>query len=531
MRNFRGRRALLGAATTMVIGLGAAAGSAGATGPLTLEGALHEHSGYSDGWPGSTPRTYYAAGKAAGLDFMGGADHSDNVFIPFVFSEYCLTDINACRVADPVVPADSYRKWPATLEQADAATTPAFTAFRGFEWTSDPLGHVNVYFSSNVVSAKATVSTTDLLWKWLRKPAAAGGGDDGIATFNHPGAKGTPGTPEFNWHDFAYRRSVDDQVVGIETFNDHQDYGSAGAAGDPPAEGWYAHALDRGWHVGAIGAEDLGHHKTDDWGGPSWAKTVVLADGRTRADIKAAMLARHFYAVRRPGIRLDFTVDGKPMGTRFDAAPGATLHVAAAATAPAAEGDDLRLDLITSGGDVLATGDGTLSTDVTASAEDRWYYVRVRGHGSDPDGGQPIAYSSPVWTTTALAPETDPALPDPDPKPDPKPKPKPKPVPPGRTTIVSAATLRPDARGRVALRLHCLGGTACGPTTRLAARLGGHTVTVGRATRTTIGPAATATVRVPLSRAARRVVTAKGRLSVRVAAGSARTTITVRRRR
>src|SRR5215212_7950410 len=92
-------------------------------------GSLHEHSGYSDGWPGSTPRTYYASGRNFGLDFMSGSEHSDNADLPIVASDYCLDPavIASCALADPVNPLDSFRKWDATLEQAQAATTPTFT--------------------------------------------------------------------------------------------------------------------------------------------------------------------------------------------------------------------------------------------------------------------------------------------------------------------------------------------------------------------------------------------------------------------
>ena len=49
----------------------------------------------------------------------------------------------ACVLADPVNPADSFRKCEAAQEQAAAATGASFAAFRGFEWTSDRFGHIN----------------------------------------------------------------------------------------------------------------------------------------------------------------------------------------------------------------------------------------------------------------------------------------------------------------------------------------------------------------------------------------------------
>ena len=113
--------------------------AAQAVAPTPLVGTLHAHSGYSDGWPGSRPATYYASGKGFGLDFMGGSEHSDNADLPIVASDYCIDPLVApqCALADPVNPLDSFRKWDATLEQAHAATTPSFTAFRGFAEPSE----------------------------------------------------------------------------------------------------------------------------------------------------------------------------------------------------------------------------------------------------------------------------------------------------------------------------------------------------------------------------------------------------------
>ena len=54
-------------------------------------GAMHEHSGYSDGEIGTTPADYYAAGKALGLDFMAGSEHSDNANLPLTANTDCLS--------------------------------------------------------------------------------------------------------------------------------------------------------------------------------------------------------------------------------------------------------------------------------------------------------------------------------------------------------------------------------------------------------------------------------------------------------
>ena len=168
-------------------------------------------------------------------------------------------------------------------------------------------------------------------------------------------------------------------MVGIEVFNDRKDYGS-----------FYARALDKGWHLGAIGAEDLGHHYTDDWGGPGWAKTVILAENRSEAALKAAMLARRFYAIRRPGMRLTFTANDRPMGLASRAREGKAVKVRATINDPTA-----RLQLVTSGGARRRQRRlGSLSACPKAAASDRYYFVRALDAQ-----GNPIAYSSPVWVT------------------------------------------------------------------------------------------------------------------------------------
>jgi predicted metal-dependent phosphoesterase TrpH len=364
--------------------------AAHASQPTPLVGALHEHSGYSDGWPGSRPSTYFASGRSFGLDFMGSSEHSDNADLPIVASEECLNPLVApdCALADKEEPENSFRKWDATLEQASGATTDRFTAFRGFEWTSDRFGHINVYFSQHDANAKGDggYATVDAFYSWFARAASLGGGSDGIATFNHPGAKSLfDGDPGFNWSDFAYVPAADDRMVGIEAFNDNDDFAGPGNGGGY-IEGAYAHALDKGWHVGAVGAEDLGHRRSDDWGGPTWPKTVILSYGRSEQALKSAMLARRFYAIRTPDVRLTYTVDGRPMGSRLAPTEGRRLEVRASVNDPAA-----KLELVTSFGQVVASGLGNLSAKPRATADQRWYFVRASR------AGEPIAYSSPVW--------------------------------------------------------------------------------------------------------------------------------------
>ena len=361
-------------------------------GYLALEGPMHAHSGYSDGYPGATPATVFASATAFGNDFAAISDHSDNLALPVTANEECLGEgVVNCPGGDPGQPANALRKWDATATYAAEATTPEFAALRGFEWTSDRFGHINVYFSRNYANAKADggYATMQSFYQWLLRRPELGGGGDGLATFNHPGDKKLQVVgdqdPGANWDDFAYVPEADDRMVGIELYNTRDEYGDH-----------YVRALDKGWHVGAVGAEDLGHVRGDDWGGPGWAKTVVLAERNDPASIRAAMLARRFYAVERPGTRLDFTVDGAVMGSRLARPAGAPLRLRAAVNRA-----DVPLEVVTSGGAVVATGTGTLDATVAAPAQGGWYFVRARGGAHD----GAIAYSSPVWVTPTARPE------------------------------------------------------------------------------------------------------------------------------
>ena len=397
----------------LLLAVAPAAASARAGHLQELVGTMHQHSAYSDGYPGSTPATYFDSARRHGLDFEGSGEHSDNNDVPIVANQECIdadpakNEALGCLNADPQHPENAFHKWEATLAQARAASTSTFTAFRGFEWSSQRFGHIGVYFTQNITNALTDGgnASMDTFYSWAQRPPALGGGADGLYTFNHPGDKylcPTAGAcdatklPELNWNHFRYVPALDDRFFAIEVFNGSSDFGSAPGHNAPP-EGWYAYALDRGWHLGAVGAEDRGHHRGDDWGSPSLAKTIVLAEDRSPAALQRAMRARHVYAIRSDGYRLRFTVDGRLMGARLERRAGAPLRVRAAVTAPTghrAAGGPVRLELVTSGGRIVAAGDdGRLDVALPAAADERYLFVRAVQDGEN------IAYSSPVWVT------------------------------------------------------------------------------------------------------------------------------------
>lgn len=75
---------------------------------------------------------------------------------------------------------------------------------------------------------------------------------------------------------------------------------------------------------------------------------MILAPSRSPADLRAALLARRFYAVgqNENGLRLTLTLGGEAMGSRIERTVGAPLRVWATVSDPA-----LTLELVTSGGE------------------------------------------------------------------------------------------------------------------------------------------------------------------------------------
>ena len=278
-------------------------------------GALHEHSGYSDGDIDSVPRDYFraartgvnATGTGVQLDFLFSSEHSDNAQITPTTNAACLTDPTRTVDCAHLTDDSFWWKWPATLRQAEQESTADFTAMRGFEWTNDFYNHMNVYFSTNFRNVKidGSYASLDRMWSWLQTPVARGGGADGLVTFNHPGSnpKLSPFDEGFphaallrehtaldNWNEVAYVPEVADRVVGMEV-NGGEDIE------------WFVRALTNGWHLGPVAAED--HHERS-WADERDHKTMILTRGTSPQDYYWALANRRTVAIHAD------LVDGAP---------------------------------------------------------------------------------------------------------------------------------------------------------------------------------------------------------------------------
>jgi hypothetical protein len=384
------------------------------------EGITHEHSAYSDGDPLTTPQDYFRIARQNGYDFLASSEHSDSYddgnFVALHAScdptsgkfdphniEYCFLNPSA----------DKLTKWNSTQAFSIAATTPQFLAIRGFEWTSDVFGHINVYFSQNFTNAKTDggyAVTMNTFWDWFTRapdsligsggaassPVPFGGGADGLAHFNHPHdkclTKSDPTgltTGDCDWNGYTLIPAAHDRMFGMEVANDSDQ--------QDRYHPYFMKALDQGWHLSPVGSED---EHFGDYAAEKFPKTVTLATALSEAGFKEAWLARRTYAITTASqhLRASLLADGAhPMGSRLRCDAGKTVPVDVALATRDGVPVTAEYRLYTNGGKALGSIKGSsahFDLEVPAKAGDaeRWYVVRAFDAS-----GQMLAYLAPLW--------------------------------------------------------------------------------------------------------------------------------------
>ncbi|MBA3441353.1 MAG: CehA/McbA family metallohydrolase [Pyrinomonadaceae bacterium] len=320
-------------------------------------GDLHNHTGYSDGQ--GRPEDALRQMRGRGLHFAAITDHGE-----FFDRETIIRDAD---------------KWAAAAHQTRMLNDEHFVAIRGFEWSSPRQGHSNVWCSTEHTGYDKTGDESmNRYYEWLKEAQAIDGAQV-LAGFNHPGRE------VVCFDGCTYEPKLDNRIVTAECFNRGDDYGEV-----------YFRALDRGWHVGAIGVSD--HHGVE-WGSPELPRAGVLASVLTLPGLQAALLARQVFATRSPTLALLVAGNTSLMGARLQLDSTEPLVIGAWCNDPAATSDWTRLELWTTGGTLIQThetrGLHEVSWRVTVrplkSTAEHWFVVRVL------HGGIALAYSSPVW--------------------------------------------------------------------------------------------------------------------------------------
>jgi len=249
--------------------------------------------------------------------------------------------MGGCRFIEGINAND----WKSMAEIADAAYKPgSFVSFRGFEYSTPTVGHINVWFGQDFTDpahefALATPRAVSEMWRvfpqskpiadqfknapdtaligpfydWLAsKPGSIpfGGGADAIAAFNHPGYFG-------NFQDYVFHANAARQMKLMEAFNpinsdpDYFWYGADEGLPNP-----FNACLNKGWRVGFHGVSDEHSGVYGQYGkgrGGLWVSSL------TRAGVRRAIESKRTFATIEPGLRLDATANGVPMGSAMRA--------------------------------------------------------------------------------------------------------------------------------------------------------------------------------------------------------------------
>ena len=341
-------------------------------------GNLHGHTAYSDGNKDAastgvkTPGGSYAfAKKSEHLDFLGISEHNHH---------------------QAGMQLASYSKG---LKDANTANkNGTFVCLYGMEYgVISHGGHVIIYgvdkligWEDNNFDVECPKSHYNDLWDILAEYPKA------FATLAHP--------KNDDYEDLLnspYNKTADQVICGVAVmsgpaFAENTDYATA-----KPGNfvGYFRGMLAAGYHVGPTVDHD-NHYLT--FGRMASSRTVVLSPKLDRDSIIAAYREMRFYASTDWNAKVQFTLNGFPMGSRINTKVNATIK--ATVTDPDA-GDDvqsIKLMFGEPGSKVLSTvltsasNTNTLSfSHNAAKGKIFYYYLEI----TQKDGDK--IYTSPIW--------------------------------------------------------------------------------------------------------------------------------------
>lgn len=305
---------------------------------------LHNHSFISGDAEGDPYRALTRI-RAAGIDVACMTEHAVSGKTHGQIDCPTWHD-GGCRFIEGINEDD----WKTMAKIADAAYRPGrFVAFRGFEYSTPTVGHINVWFGSDFTDpfregALVTPREISEMWRvfpaakpvadqfqhapdtasivpfydWLTSPPGSmplGGGSDAIASFNHPGYFG-------NFESFVYHAGASKRIFLMEAFNAityNQNQSDGHSATD---YFWYGRdrglpqpfnaCFNAGWQVGFTGVSD---EHSGTYGQTGKGRGGLYVHRLTRDGVRRAIMTRRSFGTREAGLRLDATADHVPMGS------------------------------------------------------------------------------------------------------------------------------------------------------------------------------------------------------------------------
>jgi hypothetical protein len=402
-------------------------------GGLLVHSDLHNHTLVSGDAQGS-PEVAYADMRRRGIDVaclsehaISGKDHGEVT---------CGDHEAPCRIFEGINETD----WEQVKGYADRFDDPGrFVAVPGFEWSTPTVGHVNVWYSrdytdalhqnafvtpralsetdrvgappevANQFESAPDVATMDGFYDWLQAPperALRGGGNDGIACFNHPNEFGT-------FEDYRYDPAVAPYLVSVEAINQDRDF--FWFYRDRGLPNPLAATLDAGWRVGFTGVSD---EHGPPYGRPNRGRGGLWVRSLTRAGVREALERRRSFATFEPGLRVDAAANGARMGSVV-AGGWDRLHVRLDIDrGPGWTGRRLVVEAVTTGAKLVGAfpirvpGPNDPPVAFSVKPEGDWLFLRITDPARPPDPlaeepyrshGRVVAYASPFFRTARPA--------------------------------------------------------------------------------------------------------------------------------
>jgi hypothetical protein len=333
-------------------------------------GDMHSHSALSHDAQSTAkmPAQAYAYAKnVAKIDFLAISDHTNGL---------------------PQVNYEKIRAAAAAYDKFDSQ----FVAIAGQELGSlgsTGYGHINIFeaptIAGNGLDNDAIRYDLNMAYQFIMSHRVSG-------QFNHPSTENN----NSNFLNFNYDPSADPFMTSLEVINGKR---------STNFERYYLLALQKGWHVGALGDQDnhggnYGDLRATD--GDIYL-TGVLADSLTKPKILAAIRAHRTYAFETNPINdriyLDaFTADGHWMGETFnDTDNRVTLRLSAHASA--ATNSRFRQAQLYRNGFLLAWKNlnapnfdwPAVDSNATGS---RYYFAKLVQEDGD------LLWTSPIWVNS-----------------------------------------------------------------------------------------------------------------------------------
>jgi len=284
-------------------------------------------------------------------------------------------------------------------------------SFRGFEYSTPTVGHINVWFGSEFTDpahefALATPRAVSEMWRVIppTKPVAdqfqnapdtaqikpfydwlssapgtfpLGGGNDAIAGFNHPGYFG-------NFQDFVFHAQASRYMKLIEAFNpinsdaDYFWYNADRGVPNP-----FNACFNAGWRVGFTGVSDEHsgvYAQVGKGRGGLWVSEL------TRDGVRKAIESKRTFATLEPALRLDATANGVPMGSSMPMPLGPLTIQLDIARDAAWVGKPLTIEVVGPGGNeptlldlqqITVPADDQPPVSFTVQPKGGWLFLRI----------------------------------------------------------------------------------------------------------------------------------------------------------